>query len=154
MPSDRLGAGVAAFTTSPSDEVEAGFDSFSEQTSTSIHDYLTKLRIPQLSGHEQIQLMDIVECVALVDKHRRSIDENGSRFMLFFRQHALRKGRTSQIYLSWREINWAYHSNSQDILLDFVIRQTHKSMKWEEARESGIFMWLSDNAAVVCTVYS
>lgn len=96
--------------------------------------------------------MDIVECVALVDKHRRSIDENGSRFMLFFRQHALRKGRTSQIHLSWREINWAYHSNSQDILLDFVIRQSHKSMKWEDARESGIFMWLSDSGAVVCIV--
>ncbi|CEJ87606.1 hypothetical protein VHEMI04463 [[Torrubiella] hemipterigena] len=147
-PVERHGAGVGAFTTNSYDAAETGYDSFSEQTSTSIHEHLTKLRIPQLSGHEQIQLMDIVECVALVDKHRRSIDENGSRFMLFFRQHALRKGRTSQIHLSWREINWAYHSNSQDILLDFVIRQSHKSMKWEDARESGIFMWLSDSGAV------
>lgn len=122
---------------------------FSEAMSTSINEILTKIRIPQLSGHEQIQLLDIIECVALVERHRRSIDENGSRFMLFFRQHALRKGRTSEINLSWREINWAYHSNSQDILVSFVTKHTNGRMKWANARECGLFMWLSDINAVV-----
>ncbi|KAF7558372.1 hypothetical protein G7046_g5782 [Stylonectria norvegica] len=122
--------------------------SFTEQTAASINEKLTKVGIPQLSGHEQIQLADIIECVSLVEQHRRSMDENGARFMLFFRQHALRKGRTNEMHLSWREINWAYHSNSQDILVDFVSRQNHGSMLWEHARESGIFMWLSDNSAV------
>lgn len=77
------------------------------------------------------------------------MDENGARFMLFFRQNALRKGRATEMHLSWREINWAFHSNSQDMLADFVSRQNHGSMLWEHARESGIFMWLSDNNAVV-----
>jgi hypothetical protein len=77
------------------------------------------------------------------------MDENGARFMLFFRQNALRKGRATEMHLSWREINWAFHSNSQDILADFVSRQNRGSMLWEHARESGIFMWLSDNNAVV-----
>ena len=124
-------------------------DIFSEQTATSINDKLTKIRIPQLSGHEQIQLADIIECVALVESHRRSMDENGARFMLFFRQHALRKGRMNEMHLSWREINWAFHSNSQDILLDFVSRQNHGTMLWEQARECGVFMWLSDLKALV-----
>lgn len=123
-------------------------DVFTEQTAVSINEKLTKLGIPQLSGHEQIQLADIIECVSLVERHRRSMDENGARFMLFFRQHALRKGRTNEMHLSWREINWAYHSNSQDILVDFVTRQNHGSMLWEHARESGIFMWLSDATAL------
>ncbi|KAI5456269.1 RAVE protein 1 C terminal-domain-containing protein [Mariannaea sp. PMI_226] len=123
-------------------------DIFTEQTALSINEKLTKLGIPQLSGHEQIQLADIIECVSLVEKHRRSMDENGARFMLFFRQHGLRKGRTNEMHLSWREINWAFHSNSQDILVDFVSRQNHGSMLWEHARESGIFMWLSDPAAL------
>lgn len=114
-----------------------------------INEKLTKVTIPQLSGHEQIQLADIAECVALVERHRRSMDENGARFMLFFRQHALRKGGASGMHLSWRELNWAYHSISQDILVDFVSRQNHGSMLWEHARESGIFMWLSDINAVV-----
>lgn len=110
---------------------------------------LQQITIPQLSGHEQIQLLDIVECLGVVEKQRRSMDENGSRFMLFFRQHALRKRRTNEIHMSWREINWAYHSTSQDILTDFVSRQYHGTLLWENARESGMFMWLTDEAAVV-----
>ncbi|KAL7959039.1 RAVE protein 1 C terminal domain-containing protein [Trichoderma compactum] len=117
---------------------------FTEEIATSINERLTQLGIPQLSGHEQIQLVDMIECVALVERERRSIDENGARFMLFFRQHALRKGRTNEIQLSWREINWAYHSGSQDILSEFVSRQNHNVLLWENARESGIFMWLTD----------
>ncbi|KAM0245861.1 hypothetical protein ACHAQJ_010433 [Trichoderma viride] len=117
---------------------------FTEDIATSINEKLTQLGVPQLSGHEQIQLVDMIQCVALVERERRSIDENGARFMLFFRQHALRKGRTNEIQLSWREINWAYHSDSQDILADFVSRQNHNIMLWEHARESGIFMWLTD----------
>ncbi len=121
---------------------------FQETTAASINEILKKVRIPQLSGHEQIQLMDMIECAAFVEKHRRSMDENGARFMLFFRQHALRKGRTSEIQLSWREMNWAYHSNTQDILVDFVGRQTHGPMLWKHARESGLFMWITDVSAL------
>ncbi|KAB5528187.1 RAVE protein 1 C terminal-domain-containing protein [Coniochaeta sp. 2T2.1] len=121
---------------------------FSEEVAQNIGERLTNVGLPQLSGHEQMQLVDIVECVGLVEKQRRSLDENGARFMLFFRQHALRKGRADEISMSWREINWAYHSTSQDILVDFVSRQHHGKMGWEHARESGMFMWLTDNAAV------
>ncbi|OTA97223.1 hypothetical protein M434DRAFT_392178 [Hypoxylon sp. CO27-5] len=121
---------------------------FTEDIAMSICEKLQQIAIPQLSGHEQIQLLDIVECSGVVEKQRRSMDENGARFMLFFRQHALRKRRTNEIHMSWREINWAYHSTSQDILTDFVSRQYHGTMLWENARESGMFMWLTDEAAV------
>ncbi|KAL1881971.1 hypothetical protein VTK73DRAFT_3300 [Phialemonium thermophilum] len=121
---------------------------FSEEVAGQISEKLTTIGIPQLSGHEQIQLMDIVECLGLVEQQRRSLDENGARFMLFFRQHALRKRRTNEVLMSWREINWAYHSTSQDILVDFVSRQHHGTLLWETARESGMFMWLTDNTAV------
>ncbi|KAJ1338266.1 RAVE protein 1 C terminal [Microdochium nivale] len=121
---------------------------FTEDTASAICEKLQKITLPQLSGHEQIQLLDIVECAGVVEKQRRSMDENGARFMLFFRQHALRKGRTNAIQLSWRETSWAYHSTSQDILTDFVSRHYHGNLRWENARESGIFMWLTDEAAV------
>lgn len=125
---------------------------FTEDIASAVCEKLQQVTIPQLSGHEQIQLVDIVECVGVVEKQRRSMDENGARFMLFFRQHALRKGRTNEIHMSWREINWAYHSTSQDILTDFVSRQYHGTMLWENARESGMFMWLTDEAAVVSLI--
>ncbi|KAI0837280.1 regulator of V-ATPase in vacuolar membrane protein [Hypoxylon sp. FL0890] len=131
---------------------QASFDDneevFSEDIANNICEKLQQITIPQLSGHEQIQLLDMVECSGVVEKQRRSMDENGARFMLFFRQHALRKRRTNEIHMSWREINWAYHSTSQDILTDFVSRQYHGTMLWENARESGMFMWLTDEVAV------
>jgi len=114
-----------------------------------MNERLTRIAIPQLTSHEQIQLVDIIECVGFVEKQRRSLDENGARFMLYFRQHALRKGRTSEISLSWRETCWAYHSGSQDILLDFISRQHHGTLRWEDARESGMFAWMTDETALV-----
>ena len=144
---------------------------FSETVASTICEKLQSIALPQLSAHEQIQLVDIVECAGVVERQRRSMDENGARFMLFFRQHALLKhkagrgggggqgggpgrgrgigGGGSGRSLSWREITWAFHSSSQDVLTDFVARQFHGSMLWENARESGIFMWLADASAVV-----
>lgn len=114
-----------------------------------INEKLAKFALPQLSRQEQIHLADIVECVSIVEKQRRSMDDNAARFMLFFRQLALRRGRANEVSISWREIIWAYHSNSQDILVDMVNHQFHGKMLWENARESGVFMWMTDLTALV-----
>ncbi|ESZ95068.1 hypothetical protein SBOR_4523 [Sclerotinia borealis F-4128] len=126
------------------DEVET----VTEDVAAAITEKLTQIALPQLSRHEQIHLADIVECVAIVERQRRSMDDNAARFMLFFRQHVLRRGRANELALSWREINWAYHSHSQDILADMISRQFHGRMLWEHARESGIFMWMTDANAL------
>lgn len=120
-----------------------------EGVAAAINEMLTTIALPQLTRQEQIYLADTVECVAIVEKQRRSMDDNAARFMLMFRQHALRKGRSNQANLSWREINWAFHSDSQDILVDMVSRQFHGKLQWEHARESGMFMWMSDSNALV-----
>ncbi len=157
-------------------------DVFSEDVAGAVCERLQSVALPQLSAHEQIQLVDIVECAGVVEKQRRSMDENGARFTLFLRQHALLKHKAGRggggggggggtrartqaqaqartrtrtqtqadaYAMSWREISWAFHSSSQDILADFVAKQYHGSMVWENARESGVFMWLSDPSAVV-----
>ena len=59
---------------------------------------LQRVALPQLSGHEQMQLLDIAECVGVVEKQRRSLDENGARFMLFFRQQSLLRHRHRHRY--------------------------------------------------------
>ena len=124
-------------------------ETVTEAIASAINDKLTTVTLPQLSRQEQIHLADIVECVALVEKQRRSLDDNAARFMLFFRQYALHRGRANEILLSWREINWAYHSDSQDILIDMISHQFHGKMRWEHARESGLFMWMTDSNALV-----
>ncbi|KAK8172758.1 RAVE protein 1 C terminal-domain-containing protein [Phyllosticta citrichinensis] len=116
--------------------------SVTEEVATSLNDLLAAKSVPLLSSREQFHLADIVECVGTVEKHRRSIDDNGCRFLLFFRQKILREGQRDVI--SWREMAWAYHSGSQDILLDLVGRHFQDRLGWKEAREAGVFMWMTD----------
>ncbi|KAL8719086.1 MAG: hypothetical protein Q9225_003864 [Loekoesia sp. 1 TL-2023] len=121
-----------------------------EDVATSLNDCLTKVSIPQLSSQEQMHLADMVECVSTVEKHRRSMDDNAIRYLLFFRQHMI---RTSQVPshradITYREIIWAFHSDSQDIIVDLVSRQFQGRMLWEHAKECGIFMWMTDLTAL------
>lgn len=122
-----------------------------ENIAAVLNENLSRIALPQLSSHEQFRLVDTIECVATVEKHRRSMDDNAARYFLFFRQHMLRKsqGVANKDRVSWREIVWAFHSGSQDILTDLVSRQFNGNLTWKAARESGIFMWLSDLTALV-----
>ena len=122
-----------------------------ENAAQALNENLSRVTLPQLSSQEQFRLADTVECVATVEKHRRAMDDNAARYLLFFRQHMLRKaqGVANKDMVSWREIVWAFHSESQDILSDLVSRQFNSKMTWKSAKESGIFMWLSDTNAIV-----
>lgn len=121
-----------------------------ENTAAVLNENLAKVALPQLSSQEQFRLADTIECVATVEKHRRSMDDNAARYLLFFRQHMLRRtqGVANKDTVSWREIVWAFHSGSQDILLDLISRQFGGKMVWKAARESGLFMWLSSTSAI------
>ena len=122
-----------------------------ENAALALNENLSRVTLPQLSSQEQFRLAGTVECVATVEKHRRAMDDNAARYLLFFRQHMLRKaqGGANKNMVSWREIVWAFHSESQDILSDLVSRQFNSKMTWKSAKESGIFMWLSDTNAIV-----
>ncbi|KAL2363792.1 hypothetical protein RJZ56_003263 [Blastomyces dermatitidis] len=117
-----------------------------ETLGTALNENLMRVALPQLTSTEQFRLVNIIECVATVDKHRRSMDDNAARYLLFFRQHMLRRsqGLPEQPTVSWREIVWALHSDSHEILVDLVSRQYQGKMLWEHAKESGIFMWITD----------
>ena len=136
---------IAFDALSEDDQVETVTDG----VAASINEKLSITALPTLTRQEQIRLIDMVECVAVVEEKRRSMDDNAARYMLIFRQHMLRRGRGKEVYLSWREINFAYHSNSQDILVDMVWHQFHGRVLWEHARESGMFMWMNDPTALV-----
>lgn len=129
-------------------------ETVTEDLAASVNEHLTKLALPQLSSQEQFHLADIIECVATAEKHRRSMDENAMRYLLFFRQHMIRNSQSpaTRVQITWREIAWAYHSGSQDILVDLVSRQFHGRMLWEHVRESGMFMWMTDINALVSLV--
>ena len=124
--------------------------SLTEESAATLNDNLARKALPQLTSQEQFHLADIVECIATVEKQKRSMDENAGRYLVFFRQQILRRNQLSggKLDVSWREINWAYHSNSQDIIVDMVSRHFVGKLLWEHARETGIFMFLTDNNAL------
>ena len=134
-------------TSSSEDEL----DIVTEELALELNENLTKIAVPYISSQEQIHLVDIIECVAIGEKNRRSIDSNALRYILFFRQQMLRQRQVSQarVGITWREFVWAVHSESQDILVDLVSRHFNARMLWKQAKESGMFMWMKDIAALV-----
>lgn len=139
----------SSFIEASTDEEESSV--VDEKIASILNENLSRIALPQLTSHEQFRLVDTIECVATVEKHRRSMDDNAARYFLFFRQHMLRKsqGVANKDRVSWREIVWAFHSGSQDILTDLVSRQFNGKLTWKAARESGLFMWLSDLTSLV-----
>jgi hypothetical protein len=86
----------------------------------------------------------------MAEKHRRSIDENAARYLLFWRETVMRSRQSSSpAAVTWREMLWAYHSTSQDILVDIVTRQNNGQMNWSHARDTGVFVWLTDREALL-----
>ncbi|GAB7354945.1 hypothetical protein MBLNU459_g5562t2 [Dothideomycetes sp. NU459] len=132
--------------------------SITEDVASALTALLTEKSIPQLSSREQFSLADVIECIGIVEKHRRSIDANATRFLLFWRESLLRSRQTaannhmhsaSTTSISWREMVWAYHSNSQDILVDIISKHHKGRLEWPHARNTGIFMWLTDREALL-----
>lgn len=121
-----------------------------EEVAQSLVSLLSEKSVPQLSSTEQLSLADIIECVGMAEKHRRSIDENAARYLLFWRETVMRSRQSSSpAAVTWREMLWAYHSSSQDILVDIVTRQNKGQMTWSHARDTGVFVWLTDREALL-----
>lgn len=97
-------------------------------------------------------MASIIESVAQVDVHRRSIDENAARFLTFFRLDMLHRAANPAIEydISHREVAWAFHSESQEILVDLVNQSHNGQTLWKDLRQSGMAFWLKDVAALVC----
>lgn len=120
---------------------------------SSLKEGLTKLPLPHLSSRDQSQLADMITSLAMVEKHYRSLDAYAMRYLLVFQMQMLGESSGYQVRIGWREIDWAYHSESQDILVDQISRK-YGRMLWKDARESGIFMWMTDLDAVVRLITS
>jgi len=126
-------------------------ESVTEEMAITLNENLARSPLAHLSTREQSYLTDLIECFATAEKNRRSMDENAMRYLLFVRQHLLRTDQDPESIqgITWREYSWAFHSGSQDILVDLVSRHYSGKMLWEHARESGIFVWMTDINALV-----
>ncbi|KAF9966919.1 regulator of (H+)-ATPase in vacuolar membrane [Mortierella alpina] len=116
------------------------------RTSQEMIEFLTRVPLADLSKSEQLQLSAFIEGFTMIDEQRGSIDDNGLRFLIFVRQFNyfsyILPPMQRPTMLSYSDIVWAYHSESQDLLLDFCSSSLKAPMKWADAKSLGIFLWM------------
>jgi hypothetical protein len=98
-------------------------------------------RTPFLSIRNQSDLVNLIDTVGNLEKHRASVDEHALRYL-----HALYS--SSEDDLPWSAIIYASLSSSQEVLVDLVTQHYGGKLTWEAARKSGMFMWLSELESV------
>ena len=135
----------------PDHEDEEESTTLTEELAMNLTEKLATLSLPHLPKHHQSRLISLVESVATAEKLKRSMDEDAMRFHIFYNQFLLfkRKSPAVRMNITCREYIWAFRSNSQDILVDLVSRQFNGRILWHQARESGMFMWMTDLTALV-----
>ena len=51
--------------------------------------------------------------------------------------------------LRYRDMIWAFHSESQDLLLSASVAASRGKMRWNDARALGVFVWLRSTETMV-----
>ncbi|KAI1317690.1 regulator of (H+)-ATPase in vacuolar membrane [Mortierella claussenii] len=117
-----------------------------DRTSKEMIEFLTRVQLAGLTKNAQLQLSAFIEGFAMIDKQHGSIDNSGLRFLIFVRRfnylcYILPPSQRPSM-LSYRDITWAYHSESQDLLMEFCTNSLKSPMTWTEAKQLGIFLWM------------
>ncbi|KAF9585501.1 regulator of (H+)-ATPase in vacuolar membrane [Lunasporangiospora selenospora] len=100
-----------------------------ERTSKEMIEFLTRVPLVGLSKSDQLHLTAFIEGIEKIDKMHGSIDDSGLRFMVFVRQlnylsYVLPPNQRPTA-LEYRDIVWAYHSESQLKQMEIVARNQY-----------------------------
>jgi hypothetical protein len=108
----------------------------------------------------------ILKPLIQIDEQRRALDANGLRYLISMRSFYILNRRASQPgspvsngtipaqsgrreRLRYRDMIWAFHSESQDLLLNASITACKGKMCWSDARALGISIWLNSVESLV-----
>lgn len=123
-----------------------------EDIAASLIESLDRATLPFLATEEQTRLAHIASSIGGLEKHRQALDEQATVYQAQLR--LLHEGpNTRASPIGWRNIAWASHSATQDVLVDLSSRVYQGKMLWTDARQCGLFMWLTDIDALVGLLY-
>ena len=119
-------------------------------------------RLPHLSRAEQAWLQRVLEAMRFGAEHHAVLDHLAFRFLFAWKLECLRlEHHSSQANgvpngahsistpsISWREIAFAFHSTTQQALLDILMAQHDGKITWPTARDLGLFAWVADRTAL------
>ncbi|KAJ1974522.1 regulator of (H+)-ATPase in vacuolar membrane [Dimargaris verticillata] len=148
-------------------------------TAAFLADYLSRHTLPGVPHQDQLRLVDIASLVVQMTHQYQSLDRMGRRFALFLRlyiqrtqpeyEQVVKQNASSPSWaasfapavlahqLPFRDCHWAFHSESQPVLLDFIRdlgshggSSDHCGSKllWRDARRLGVGYWLRDSTLV------
>ncbi|KAF8213200.1 WD repeat-containing protein [Mycena galopus ATCC 62051] len=115
--------------------------------------------LPHLTPNEQAHLLVLVQTTLEIDEQRRALDSNGLRYLISMRSFYILNHRAStpgspqslgaiprqtgrRERLRYRDMIWAFHSESQDLLLSASTAACKGKMCWADARALGVSIWL------------
>lgn len=111
--------------------------------------------------------------LAKIQQQRRALDPNGLRYLISMRTFYILNRRASEPStptsmancgstaasgmrlerrerLRYRDMIWAFHSESQDLLLSTSVAAcSNGKMSWADARALGVFIWMRSREVMV-----
>ena len=132
-------------------------------TINSLQQQLEEIDLPKTSDTEQNRLKIVLGTIIYMQDHVGSLDENGLRYLFSWKLHVLELESKRDISstnnnkstsngddvptpvvpaMSWREIVFAYHSESQQPILEALHNYYGEKLDWPTVRQLGIPAWL------------
>ncbi|KAF9270044.1 WD repeat-containing protein [Marasmius fiardii PR-910] len=116
--------------------------------------------LPRLTPNENAHLLVLIQTTLEIDEQSRALDSNGLRYLISMRsfyilnrrasspsspesQGSVPRGTIRRERLRYRDMIWAFHSESQELLLNASAAACNGKMGWSDARALGVAVWLS-----------
>ncbi|KAF7339771.1 WD repeat protein [Mycena venus] len=144
----------------PEQKDEDEDDGFSRALVNRLIQTLESDPLPHLTPNEQAHLLVLIQTTLEIDEQRRALDSNGLRYLISMRSFYILNHRASspgspqsqgtiprqtgrRERLRYRDMVWAFHSESQGLLLAAATAACNGKMCWADARALGVSIWLS-----------
>ncbi|RPD64989.1 hypothetical protein L227DRAFT_635288 [Lentinus tigrinus ALCF2SS1-6] len=155
----------------PETNEEEQEDPFSPSAVRKLIERLEEQPIPHLSPREHESLLVLIQTTLEIQEQRRALDPNGLRYLISIRSFYILNRRASEPStpssgnntvngvtsglrlerrerLRYRDMIWAFHSESQDLLLSTSVSACGGKMCWPDARALGVFIWMRSGDAM------
>ncbi|RDX52017.1 hypothetical protein OH76DRAFT_1400924 [Lentinus brumalis] len=146
-------------------------DPFSPEAVRKLLECLEEKPIPHLTPRERESLSVLIQTALEIEEQRRALDPNGLRYLISMRSFYILNRRASEPNtpssgnnaangvtsnlrlerrerLRYRDMIWAFHSESQDLLLSTSVSACGGKMCWPDARALGVFVWMRPGEAM------
>jgi len=134
------------FRTSIEEENTEDVNTFTNEKARLLTEYLYQIKLPYINKHEQMNLVGIVNILLWTTEQKMQLDENGMRYLITMKLFTYSRRFISQsAQLNFRDITWAYYSESQDVLINFCKMSCGEKFLWKDARALGLSLWIRNN---------